>query len=257
MAGRVSSIMDRLLFRRSLRRWGRDARLASEMPLATLRHARSHARQLRGSLDRLIYEADSRLTLPLVGSNAMRRPPGADWLWRPELWRGPLPRVGMSSVQSKATFGQEATVFHDCQISELTLRQTRNSRDADLAPFGLRMDVFGFDGSFLSLVLNLPKDACKGLTKSHLVRLDCIVEMEKPLEIFARLNIKHGPNTEQIVRELPLHESEVMVEFDLAYTKMNEKRIERMWVDLIFEGPEMNQIVMRDLTFSRSPRADL
>ena len=30
----------------------------------------------------------------------------------------------------------------------------------------------------------------------HLVRLEPIVEVEKPLEIFARLNIKHGPNTD-------------------------------------------------------------
>ena len=83
------------------------------------------------------------------------------------------------------------------------------------------------------------------------------VEMEKPLEIFARLNIKHGPNVEQIVRELPLNEEEVMVEFDLAYSKMNEKRVERLWVDLIFEGPEMNQVILRDVTFSRRPRAEL
>ena len=47
--------------------------------------------------------------------------------------------------------------------------------------------------------------------------------MEKPLEIFARLNIKHGPNVEQIVRELPLNEEEVMVEFDLAYTRIERK----------------------------------
>ena len=80
--------------------------------------------------------------------------------------------------------------------------------------------------------------------------------MEKPLEIFARLNIKHGPNTEQIVRELPLHEEDIMVEFDLAYTKLNERRVERLWMDLIFEGPQMNQVILRDLTFSRRPRAD-
>ena len=48
-----------------------------------------------------------------------------------------------------------------------------------------------------------------------------------------------------------------MVEFDLAYTKMNEKRVEKMWIDLIFEGPEMNQITFRDVTVSRRPRADL
>ena len=107
-------------------------------------------------------------------------------------------------------------VFHDCKISELTLRQIRNTHERDLAPFGLTMDVFKFDGTYLSLVLNLPDTAVQGLKKKHLLRMDAIVEMEKPLEIFARLNIKHGPNTELIVRELPLNQDEVMVEFDLG-----------------------------------------
>jgi hypothetical protein len=87
--------------------------------------------------------------------------------------------------------------------------------------------------------------------------MEVIVEVEKPLEIFARLNVRHGPNTEQIVRELPLSDDKIMVEFDLAYTKLNEKRVEAMWIDLIFEGPEMNQVTLRDLTFSRNPRAEL
>ena len=55
----------------------------------------------------------------------------------------------------------------------------------------------------------------------------------------------------------PMMGEEVMVEFDLAYSKMNEKRVEKLWVDLIFEGPEMNQIILRDVTFSRRPRAEL
>ena len=153
--------------------------------------------------------------------------------------------------------GEEVTLFHDCNLSELTLRQLRNLREADLAPYGLRMDVFKFDGSFLSLVIDLPTDATNALKRTHLLRMNCIVEMEKPLEIFARLNIRHGPNTEQIVRELPLHEEDIMVEFDLAYSNLNEKRVERAWIDLIFEGPEMNQVILRDLTFSRRPRAAL
>ena len=47
------------------------------------------------------------------------------------------------------------------------------------------------------------------------------------------------------------------VEFDLAYSTLNEKRVEKAWVDIIFEGPQMNQVVLRDLTFSRRPRASL
>jgi hypothetical protein len=117
------------------------------------------------------------------------------------------------------------------------------------------MDVFRFDGSFLSLVVDLPHDAIKGLRKNHLICMNTIVETEKELEIFARLNIKHGPNTEQIICELPLTQDDTTVEFDLAYTNLNEKRVDSAWVDLIFEGPEMNQVTLRDMTFSRRPRA--
>ena len=60
------------------------------------------------------------------------------------------------------------------------------------------------------------------------------------------------------MRELPADgQGEMIAEFDLAYTNINEKRVERAWVDLIFESPEMNLIVLRDLTLSRRPRAEL
>ncbi|MHC0052151.1 DUF6478 family protein [Actibacterium sp. D379-3] len=257
MAKRLEALMDRVVQARALRRWSRAADRAGAQDLPGLKLQRSRARLLRRQIDRLIHVADSRLSLPLIGSNAIRKPMGSDWAYRPQLWRGPLDRPGAAAVESKAAIGDEVTVFHDCRVSELTVRQVRNTRETDLAPFGLRMDVFRFDGSFLSLVVELPSEAVQGLTRRHLVRLDVIVEAEKPLEIFARLNIRHGPNTEQIVRELPLSEEDVFVEFDLAYTKLNEKRIERMWLDLIFEGPEMNEIILRDVTLSRRARAEL
>jgi uncharacterized protein DUF6478 len=251
----MSRILDQLFHGRTLRKWRRAARQLSEANLTDLRLQRTQARQLRTYLDRVVHEADGRLALPMVGTSFFPKPHGTDWSWRPELWRGPLPVPGLSSVPTKSMLGGEVTLFHDCDFSELTLRQLRNLREEDLAPYGLRIDVFKFDGSFLSLVIDLPKTATMGLTRAHLMRIDTLIETEKPLEIFARLNIKHGPNTEQIVRELPLNDEEVLVEFDLAYTKLNEKRIERIWLDLIFEGPDMNQVTLRDLTFARHLRA--
>lgn len=252
-----NGFVKRLLHEATVRRWARAAREAGSTDLSLLRAQRGRARRLKAHLDKLIHVSESRLALPVIGSHAFPRPHDSDWAWRPELWRGPLPVSGMSSVETKSTLGHEVTLFHDCQRSELTLRQLRNRREADLAPFGLRMDVFNFDGSFLSLVVDLPEEAAQGLKRKHLIRVDVIAEMEKPLEIFARLNVKHGPNTEQIVRELPLGAEEVMVEFDLAYSKLNEKRVDKLWLDLIFEGPQMNQVTLRDLTFSRRPRAEL
>lgn len=251
----MGRIMDRLMHLRSLRRWRAAAEDSSRAPLSELRRQRNQARQLRTHLDRLIHTADGRLALPQIGSSFFPRPHGTDWSWRPGLWRGPLPERGLSSVATKARLGEEVQLFHDCAFSELTLRQLRNTREEDLAPFGLRMDVFKFDGSFLSLVVDLPPAAADGMTRQHLLRIDSIIESEKPIEIFARLNIQHGPNTEQIVRELPMEEKNIVVEFDLAYSRLNEKRIEKIWLDLIFEAPDMNQVILRDLTFSRHRRA--
>ena len=257
MGQQRAGLLEKVLLRRARAFWSRAAISAATTDLSLLRAQRNEARVQRQKMDELIHQADTRLALPRIGSTSFPKPAGTDWSWRPQLWRGSLPFKGLSAVESKTMLGDEVTVFHDCHVSELTLRQLRNTREADLAPYGLRMDVFRFDGSFLSLVLNLPKAACDGLTKRHLLRMEAIVEVEKPLEIFARLNVRHGPNTEQVVRELPLYDDKVMVEFDLAYTKLNEKRVEDMWVDLIFEGPEMNQVTLRDVTLSRNPRAEL
>ncbi|MFT4744075.1 MAG: hypothetical protein ACI91Z_002055 [Yoonia sp.] len=257
MVQKRENLIVRLLHRSAIARWAKAARGATSADLDVLRDQRYRARQIRAHVDELMHVADSRLALPRIGSNAFTRPGGTEWSWRPRLWRGPLARKGMSAVPSKMDVGEEVTVFHDCKISELTLRQIRNTREADLAPFGLRMDVFRFDGSFLSVVIDAPQTACEGLQRRHIVRVNAIMEVEKPIEIFARLNIKHGPNTEQLVLELPHGQEDSMVEFDLGYSELNEKRIERMWLDLIFESPEMNQVTICDITFCRYTRAEI
>jgi hypothetical protein len=256
MAKAISTFLDRLIARRELHRWTAEARNAATAPLPALRQSRTRARTLKARLDDLIHTADGRLALPLIGSNIFPVPHGTDWAWRPDIWRGPLPLRGIAAAETQSRLGDQVTLHHDCKQSELTILQTRNNREEDLAPFGLRMDVLAFGGSFLSLAIELPPDAIRNLTKSHLIRLSAQIEVERPLEVFARLNVVHGPNTEQVTRELSLKSPEVMIEFDLAYSGLNEKRLEKAWVDLIFENPEMNQVVIRDLTFARCPRAE-
>jgi len=207
MMNRLREFVRRRLHRRSLRRWEAAMQDAETIDLSLLRHMRTQARQMRRRVDQVTHVADARLTLPRIGSNAIRKPAQSDWAHRPELWRGPISPIGIAAVESRTRIGNVATLYHDCNISELTVRQVRNTREGDLAPFGLRMDVFQFDGSFLSLVLDLPESAVEGLRKNHILRMDAEVETEKPLEIFARLNIKYGPNVEQVVRELPLSAS--------------------------------------------------
>ena len=215
------------------------------------------SQQLQRSLQDLSQTAQSRLARPRPGSSAFARPAGTDWAHRPKPWRIRVPERGAAPVLNKTRLSEELRVFHDCPRAQIALRQTRNTRDTDLAPFGLSLDVLGFQGSYLSLVIEIPPAACDGLRRRHLIRLATVIERERPSHIQARLNIRHGPNTEQILLPLPDEGPDVAVEFDLAYSQLNEKRAEAMWIDLLIGDPAMNRILLRDLTLSRYPRAEI
>lgn len=240
-----------------LSRWSRLAEEADGLEPEHLKRLRTRARALQQRVDRLLHVADNRLALPVPGAAGIRQPLHTDWAWRPELWSGPVRPRGAVAVSSSTRLGSETTLFHDCAFSEVTLRQIRNTAEDDLAPYGARIDVFAFHGSYLSLVVELPASAVDGLTKSHIIRCEMRVGTERPLELFARLNVRHGPNTEQIVREVPPGDGERAVEFDLAYSQMNERRVDRAWLDLIFERPAFNEIRVRDVALTRRPRAAL
>lgn len=257
MLDRLRALIDEYRHKRQLRRWSGGGERAKKMPLSDLRELRRRSNQVRRRIDAINHVAVSRLTLPVIGSNAIRKPPRTEWAYRPEAWAGPVYPSGVAAVKSKQKIGSEVTIFHDCNQTELSFRQVRNTNEDDFAPFGLRMDVFNFTGSFLSLALEMPREAVRGLRRSHLLRLDMIVESERPQEMFARLNLRHGPNTEQVVRELDMGARNIWVEFDLYYTQYDEARGDSMWIDLIFEGPSMNQVTIRDVTLIRRPRASI
>lgn len=257
MTKKPASLLDRLAQRHALARWSRAARIAEALNFSDLRMLRAEARALRRELNRLLHLAEGRLAQPLPGHDGIARPLGTEWAWRGDLWSGPVHPAGLVPAVNRATLGGHATLFHDCPAAELVLRQIRRADPDQVAAFSLGLDVFRFDGSFLSLAIDLPEAAVRGLRRDHLIRLDLPVEMERPLEIYCRLNVKHGPNTEHLVRTLPHRQGETSVEFDLAYTKLNEKRVERAWIDLVFDGPQMNRIVIHDLTVSRRPRAGI
>jgi hypothetical protein len=255
--GKVKDFLNERLNDRTLKWWDRQGQDAENMDFVELRDLRSEARRLKNRMNKIDHIATSRLTLPVIGSKAIKKPQGTEWAYRPEAWAGPVSPSGISSIASKSRIGSELALFHDCSASEMTLRQVRNSREEDFAPFGIQLDVFNFTGSFLSLAVELPSDAVEGLKREHIIRLTLIVDSERPQEMFARLNLRHGPNTEQIVRELDLSTRELFVEFDLFYTNFKDKRAQSLWFDLIFESPSMNQITIRDISVIRRRRANI
>lgn len=235
---------------------GLDDRIAQQ-DLASLRPLRLQARDIMRAAERAFARAEERLAVPLTGGAPIDAPVQSDWVHRAELWSRPVRPAGLAGPPNRAHLGQEATVYHDCPLKEMTLRQIP-SRDADApAPYALVLDVLGFEGSFLSIAMDLPPEGLADLRRRHILRLSVHMRFENPIEVYARLNIKHGPNTEQLARDFPLGDQELVTEWDLTYLEINEKRIEAVWIDLIFDKPAFNRVEIRDLTISRRPRADV
>lgn len=257
MDRRIKRYFDKQLHRKAVKRWRDWATDVEQIDPATLQELRGGAKILRRHLEDVIRVADTRLALPRIGSTAMRKLPAVDWTWRPGMWRFPLAQPGRCAVETGTQLDDAVKLFHDCTLSEMTVRQVRSQREADLAPFAVQIDVLEFQGSFLSLVIDVPAEPLTDLTREHILRIDGVVQTERPLELFARLNLRCGTRTEQVVQELPVQDDMCFAEFDLAYAGVDDSRIDAIWLDLIIENPRMNQVTVRDVTLSRRLRAQL
>lgn len=238
--------LDQISERRLLARWSRLADRAETLPRDQLLALRDVAGAQRHRLDRVIGAADRALSRPDAAL-----PQGTDWDWRPGPWREPLRPAAIAEPASGAAFGEEVTIFHDATRPALSLRQ------ATARGFSVILSAFDLDGSYLSLAMDLPGAAADGLTRRHILRIDPVLSGPPGLAAYARLNIRHGPNTEDIVRQIATDGGDQMVEFDLAYTRLNERRVERLWLDLILNGAAMGRVDIADLRFSRRLRAEV
>ncbi len=227
----------------------------AQTDLVTLEKQARMAHQVIRDAGRFKIAADGRLARPRAKAAPLPTPVGTDWSWRPAPWQSQMQNAGIAGARSKDSLTNEVVLFHDCNDAEVILRQIENIREFDLSDYGVSVEAFHFDGSYLSLVIEVPPESCSNLRKSHLIRLSTLISRERPTKIDARINLKHGPNVEQVLMTLPNEASEAHVEFDLAYSQLNETRAERMWIDLMIDAPAMNKITFYDLHLCRYPRA--
>ena len=257
MALDLDGILARRRLGRVMRRFSRVADKATDLPAKELRIANEQARALQAEIARMQVSTEKALLQHSWRDDGIERPEQCDWTYRPEAWIDPMTPRGQVEVVSPQKLIGGMSLFHDCQRSEISYRQRPNSGAQYASAYGLELEVYRFDGSFLSLVQDLPHDGLVGLNRGHFISLTMHADMDREIELYARLNVQHGPNTEQMVRQMSRNDRKFTAEFDLAYSKINEKRLEKMWLDLIFEGPQMNRVVMWDMTLTRAPRADL
>ncbi len=144
----------------------------------------------------------------------------------------------------------EVELFHDGKICELTCQQA--VFDDEL---GVEVDALGFDGSYVSLVLQTPDAILENLTRSTLIGTTIEVRDEANAAVHLRLNVRHGPNIERMVRAVDVNRGRQIIEFDIFHTAVDPSDITEVWMDLILNNVRMNRFVIRGVQVFRRPRA--
>ncbi len=228
-------------------RWrDRISRIATMSP-AELRRWRAEARAQRHEAGQFLTLAEQRLAR-LSADAAPRLPGRPDVVWRPALWRAailPAAHVGAAGGPLDAEVG----FFHDCPLKQSIVRQVRNDGDAAHPPYGLSVEVFGFRGSYFSLSCGLPLPEFAGTGARHVIAVRA--EVEGAVALGARLNILHGPDKAEVMAGMRRDGALAEAEFGLGAMDLNERRIERIWLDIFLQDPGMSRVVLRDLVLSR------
>ncbi|MCF3973785.1 DUF6478 family protein [Paracoccus salsus] len=261
MAAKAQGWLARRIRDKAARQWLAQVDALARRDRPTLPEIRDEAAELHRTLTRFLQMSDARLPRGGDRADLATLPPGTDWHWRPLMLRGRITPAAMAAPRNGQRLGDEVALFHDCPHQALILRQHRNRRATDLSPYGLTLEMLGFSGSYLSLSLDLPDALRDELGPHHVLRLDTVLQAERAITVYGRLNITQGPNTETMLRQLgdPIEGRDCprSVEFDLAYLDLTHRPIDKVWIDLIFEAPYMNAVTLSDAMLSRHPRAQM
>jgi hypothetical protein len=178
-----------------------------------------------------------------------RAPLHSDWAWRAPAWRDGT-ALAEGAARTGTTLVEGTRLFLEDDGLSVTIR-----RGCEIPPAVVIEAGPGIDG-FVSLAVDLPPDGIAGLRRRHVVRAETRIDAPGAAEIFLRLNIRHGPNTERLTQPFPTVGPQV-AEFDLFHSGLDEARVVAAWIDLIVTRPAPGTIVVGDLVMSRRPRAEV
>ncbi len=143
------------------------------------------------------------------------------------------------------------SIHHDGEGANLQISKAQDRTS------GVEISFQDFPGSFFSLAFALPEEGVKSLGRQDLLRIAMHSEADESFNAYARLNLRHGPNIEQVVRMFEIGNGDSFAEFDIFYTEFENQRATGVWIDLIFNDPAGKTIKIGDPVILRRVRASL
>jgi hypothetical protein len=250
----LSQLIDRFTARRMSRWLSRMSEGADRADALDLRAQRQELRRLLRQGQDVLEQLDDQA---LEAQQTVVVRAGSDWVWRPRLWMAPLETANSVVTGGALKLANEIAVYSDGGNNQVVARQTRNLSGGDATLFGLKIEMFGFSGSYVSVVLDLPPSVARGLTQKHILSAAFTLTAEVDVQCFAVLNLESGPNKERLVEGYRPSDRQLEIGFDLGKTNFDPNRLERLWLEIIFEPKGMNCVWLRDMSLHRSLRREI
>lgn len=192
------------------------------------------------------------LVVPAINvPDGFQVPPKTQWGFTPSLQSG-ITQDGISgTILTGTSLGPQVTLHHEGDGATFSIQQPDDYGD------GLVFEFSDFTGDYFSLAFELPIEGVMALGRQDLLRLNLRTHASEPLKAYARLNLCHGPNTEQIVRMIDVGQGESFAEFDIFYTEFEQKRAASAWIDLIINDPAHKTIALEEVVILCRVRACL
>jgi len=178
-------------------------------------------------------------------------PAKTQWAYMPALLDTSFADGLAGKVLTGTIIGSQTTLHHDAEAAEIGLRKPIGAINA------LTLKIGEFAGSFVSLAMALPDYGVRDLSRNDLVRIALRSEAQTPFKAYARLNLRQGPNTEQMVRMIDIGTGDSFAEFDIFYSEFDPARATDAWIDLIFNDLEGLEFSLFDPVILRRVRASL
>lgn len=177
-------------------------------------------------------------------------PPKTQWGYMPPLWEHNFETGLAGHILPGTEIAPRVNLHHDADDLEIGIESHKSYS-------GISFDIRSFSGSFMSLAFGFPENDAKAIRRHDLIRIALQSTAAEPFQAFARLNLKHGPNTEQIVRMIDVGNGESFAEFDIFYTEFEPNRAADAWVDLIINDPKGRAFTLEQVIILRRVRATL
>ncbi len=178
-------------------------------------------------------------------------PPKTQWGFTPSL-QSAITQDGISgNILTGTALGPHVTLHHGGDGAQFSIQQP------DDYGTGLAFEFGDFTSDFFSLAFEIPLEGVLNLGCQDLLRFVLRTQATAPFEAYVRLNLCHGPNTEQVVRMINIGAGESFAEFDIFYTDYEQKRAASAWIDLIINDPAQKWITLEEVVILRRARASL